>query len=186
MKPSPSQASRTHVNVVDLSLQARASAAVHAALGRTLSTLFHTQDAAVKAWASIVQPITNRFHVEVASRLYSMTGTTSGPTRIGTPAIGKEDCQRSYQCGVDLSEAGSVPRGLLSGYVHSHPDNLGFSDNDLDKLVRIRVQAWSTPEVTAFVSSPDGRILAWSTRMLTERPQASWRDYAKRTVREVR
>lgn len=186
MEPSKLASAGAGVNVVDTGLQAQAAQAVHMALKRQLAMLFPSQDAAAKAWAAVIQPITNRFGVEVASRLFSMTGSVTGPTRFGAPAIGREDCRRSYQCGVDLGDAGSVPRGLLSGYIHSHPGEVLFSDNDLDKLVRVKVQAWSTQDVVAFVSLPSGRLYAWSSRMLTDKPQVSWRDYVKYTVREVR
>lgn len=186
MKPALARHAGAHVNVVDTGLQARAARAVEAALKRRLTTVYATQDAAAKAWAAAVQPITHAFGVEVASRLYAMTGAIAGPARFGSPAVGREDCRRSYQCGVELGDAGLVPGGLLSGYVHTHPSDVLFSDNDLDKLVRLKVQAWSTPDVVAYVSVPSGRLYACSTRALTEKPQASWRDYVKRSVCEVR
>jgi len=122
---------RKPVNVVDLGLQARVGKLVTEAMQSVVRAVFPTRDAAAKACARAIQPITNRHGAEAGALLLSLTGGGKGPTRAGSPVAGREDCRLSFPCGVIVQDGGRMPRGLLSGYVHSHPGSIGFSDNDL-------------------------------------------------------
>lgn len=177
---------RKPVNVADPNLQSRVSQLATAAMRPVGQAVFPTRDAAAKACARAVQPITNRYGVEVGALLFSLAGDGRGPTRVGSPVAGRENCRLSYQCGVLVRDGGEVAAGLLSGYFHTHPSNLGFSDNDL--FVASRMHSWRsvTEDVAAYVSLPSGRVLIWSTRSMQDYPQRSWRDYAKHTARELR
>lgn len=148
--------------------------------------VFHSRDAAAKACARVMQPITNNYGVEVAALLFSLTGDGTGHTRVGTPVAGRENYRLSYQCGGVVQNGGRVPGGLLSGYVHTHPIEAGFSDNDLYTAQSMPARGAVTQDVTAYVSKPSGRLFAWSTRAMRDNPQRTWGGYEKRTVREVR
>lgn len=177
---------RKPVNVVDPGLQARVGKLVDEAMRPVLRAIFPTRDAAAKACARVMRPITNQYGVEVGALLFSLTGAGNGPTRVGTAVVGRENCRLSYQCGVLVQNGGRVPSGLLSGYVHTHPGSIGFSDNDLWTAASMGARPGSTPEVTAYVCLSNGRVLAWSTRIMRDAPQANWRAYAKYGTREVR
>lgn len=174
------------VNVVDRRLQVHVGTLVTAAMTPNTEALFPTRDMAAKACARVIQPITSRYGVEAGALLFSLAGDGVGPTRVGTPVAGRENCRLSFQCGVIVQSGGRVPRGLLSGYFHSHPVEQGFSDNDLYVAKALLMQGGATPEVTGYVSLPSGRLLAWSTRAMQDDPQSRWGDYARRTTREVR
>ena len=176
---------RKPVNVIDPSLQARVGKLVTDAMLQVTRTVFHTRDAATKACARVMQPITTRYGVESGALLFSLTGNGNGLTAVGTSVAGRENCRLSYQCGVVVQDGGRVIGGLLSGYIHSHPVELGFSDNDLYVAAAMTKQTSALPYVTAYVSLPSGRVLAWSTRAMQDNPQQTWSEYAKRTVRKV-
>lgn len=185
-EPAIDWSKRKPVNVVDLGLQARVSKLVTEAMRPVTQAAFPTRDAAAKACARVIQPITNRYGVEAGALLFSLAGRGNGLTRVGTPVAGRENCRLSYQCGVLVQNGGRIPSGLLSGYFHSHPAELGFSKNDLYVAFGMRTGLGATEDVTAYVSLPSGRLLAWSTRAMRDNPQRAWDAYAKNTVREVR
>lgn len=185
-EPATNWQGRKHVNVVDPDLQARVGKLVDEVMRPVVQAVFHARDAAAKACARVMQPITNKYNLEVGALLFSLVGDGNGPTRVGAPVAGRENCQLSYQCGVIVRDGGVVPTGLLSGYFHTHPVERAFSDNDL--FVASKMHNWrsATQDVVAYVSLPSGRVFAWSTRTMQDDPQRTWRDYAKHTVRELR
>lgn len=165
--------------------QARVGKLVTEAMLPVTRTVFHTRDAAAKSCARVIQPITNRYGMESGALLFSLTGKGDGLTSVGAAVVGRENCRLCYQCGVVVQDGGRVTGGLLSGYIHSHPVELGFSDNDLYVAASMPRRTGALPYVTAYVSLPSGRVLAWSTRALQDNSQQAWSEYAKRTVRKV-
>lgn len=75
---------RKAVNVVDLGLQARVEKLVTEAMLPITRATFPTRDAAARACARLIQPITNRYGLESGALLFSLTGKGDGPTRAGT------------------------------------------------------------------------------------------------------
>lgn len=126
IEPAVDWSRRKPVNIVDPDLQTRTSKLVAEAMQSVVRTIFPSRDAAAKACARVIQPITNRYTVEAGALLFSLAGDGVGPTRVGSPVVGRENCRLSFQCGVLVLNGGRVPRGLLSGYFHSHPAEVGF------------------------------------------------------------
>jgi hypothetical protein len=176
---------RKPVNVVDPGLQTRVGKLVTEAMLPVTRATFPTRDAAARACARVIQPLTNRYGVEAGALLFSLTGKGDGPTRVGSPVVGRENCRLSYQCGVMVQNGGRVPGGLLSGYIHSHPVELGFSDNDLYVAAGMTKLVGALQYVTAYVSLPSGRVFAWSSRAMQDHPQRTWSGYAKHSVRRL-
>ena len=185
-EPTANWQGRKPVNVVDLDLQAQVEKLANEAMRSVVRGTFHSRDAAARACGLAMQPITNKYGVEIGSLLFSLTGDGTGLTRVGSPVAGRENCRLSYQCGVVVQNGGWVPGGLLSGYVHSHPIEARFSGNDLYVASIMQKQVNAAQDVTAYVSLPSGRLFAWSVRNLRDHPQRTWSDYATRTTREVR
>lgn len=174
-----------YANVRNPSLGKKVTEISNQAMRRTLATVFASADSAAKAWSSVIQPIANRYDVEVASKIYAVTGSVDGPVRLGAPTSDGTICGASYQCGVDVRRAGAAA-GILCGYIHSHPRNVGFSYRDLYAAVFMRNHSGNMNEFVAYVTLPNGVIYRWSTSSLRESPQADWDGYARNTVTRVK
>jgi hypothetical protein len=71
------------------------------------------------------------------------------------------------------------------GYIHTHPDNVGFSPGDLDTAHRLYSR--SARHNSAYVALPNGSISAWSTTQWasTRPPFPGWQHYLHQ-ARQVR
>lgn len=174
-----------YANIRNPSLGEKVTDISGAAMQRALATVFPSADSAAKAWSAVIQPIANRYDVEVASKIYALAGTTGGPVRLGSPTSDGVVCGISYQCGVDVRKSGAAAGGILCGYIHSHPRNVGFSNRDLYAAVYMRNNSANMDDFFAYVSLPSGVVYRWSTKSLRESPQSDWNGYVKNTVTRV-
>lgn len=170
-------------NVAKPALQEQVQALVDKAMAGFRTAMYPSTDAAAKAWSQVAQPLTNRHQVETGAKLCALPGGRH--IRIAGSVASAEDCTTSRQCGIHLVDAPEIPGTTLLGYVHCHPYGDTFSENDLYFSLFL-VRSRRLQKVLAYVSSPSGRLLKWSTESVRRTPQKSWQDYIKKTVEEVR
>ena len=134
---------------------------------------FATMDQASVAWSLKVQPITDSLQVEIGSKLF-LVGTRF---QFG-PAVSD-----GAFATVNINDAPGVRDGVLYGYVHTHPINIGFSPNDLWVVSRWRDTQGLLNPFTAYVSLPNGEVWKWSTEKMNVSPQATWQGYINQATK---
>lgn len=134
--------------------------------------LFPSRGAAARAWANVVHPIANKYNTEIASRMFLaarsqiLLGSATSDGFI-------------YSVNPDFSE-GPGSMGITAGFVHTHPTNSMFSQNDMNYAIEMyRIVNGSSHntaniiEQSAFVSLPGGRVVGWNASSFFETGGAS-------------
>ena len=144
------------------------------ALGNLIGKTYETLDEAAEIWAQRVRPVAAKYIAEIASRFFEVKGGY---------AFGSATSD-GYIHEVDPTFGGSVHGAFYTrGYIHTHPSNRSFSENDLNWAHKMYLEAGGLHQ-SAYVVLESGRIDSWSTRSWATAPKAgSWSDYMKYTRR---
>ncbi|NZA25048.1 VCBS repeat-containing protein [Luteimonas sp. SJ-92] len=150
-----------------------------AAMEAVRSRKYTVLDDLATATSDALQPVTDRYDVEVGVRFfkngdYYEAGTVvSDGQMCGHGALG---------CGVTLRLSQSLAGGRVAGSLHTHPVASRFSGDDLAFAWSER--GFSGAHQTAYVSRPDGRIYSFNTSVVGKIPGVStwdgYVDHAKR------
>ena len=161
-------------NTIRPGIGKEATEAANNALGDTLTTTYPSMDAASDVWADKVDPIAAQFDTEIGSKYFS----APGGYRIGSAYSSGVICSERDVCSINIRLAGDVSGGILSGYIHTHPDNSRLSGSDLYVAYDFYKQIGM--HQSAYVALPNSQIWTWSTRSWSENPGLSnWKSYDK-------
>ena len=175
-----SPTSRPSKNMVNPSVAAAAMKEANAAL-KTVQQSATNQDQLAKIWGAAVQPVADKYDTEIASKFF----LTSGGYRFGLAVSDGVICAQSAICSVNVYTAPGVPGGVLTGFAHTHPNNLGLSGSDLYVAYNLwRTNALLNP-VAVYATQPDGRIRRWSTDQIQHASGKSYDDIARKDTTYV-
>lgn len=162
-------------NVVNPSVAAAAANEANEAL-KNVQQSSSNQDQLAKIWGAAVQPIAEKYDTEIASKFF----LTSGGYRFGLAVSDGVLCSQSAICSVNIYNAPNVPGGVLTGYAHTHPNNLGLSGSDLYVAYNIWAVNALLNSVTVYATQPDGRIRRWSTDQLQHATGRNYDEIARK------
>jgi len=160
--------SQRQKTTTDPNVGIKASAEANKALSGLPRNKFSKKDDLVKAWAAAVMPVALKYNTEILSKIFNL-----GTEFTWAPAFSSGNiCSPSY-CFVSFQNAPNLGSGVLAGYVHTHPSNVGFSSGDLATAYNAYNSMKSIDAISAYVAMPNGTIMEWNTSMYFNSP---WRD----------
>ena len=119
-----------------------------------LDTHYNDPDILAAAWDIAARPLANMFSTEVGARIFKVGDKWA----VGPAFSNGRDCAAGH-CAVNVGQAPFIPglpRARDAGDIHTHPDNRGFSDEDL-YLARIKSGLGRTPW-TSYVGQENGEV----------------------------
>jgi RHS repeat-associated protein len=123
--------------------------------------------------ADVLQPVTDKWHTEVGARIFK----NGKYYEVGSIVSDGEICQRGASCGVNVALSVNLNKlnGSLEsvvGWIHTHPTNDTFSDNDLAFTWK-EADVSSTGKSIGYVSMPQATVLSFDSSHVGRVPGAS-------------
>ena len=152
-----------------------ATRAANDALGDDVGSNFPSLDAAAKAWAGAVRSVADKYHVEIGSKLFKVSGGYAFGSAVASGWICRDECSVNPNLGGDVGR-------VRVGDIHTHPGNRvrGFVFSEADLHSTYEDANGSGRASTGYVSLQNGQLWKFSSTQVDGTAGRRWEDYDKR------